>query len=122
MRAMETFLDAVGQTPLVRLHNVTRGVKPTILAKLEMLNPGGSVKDRIGLRMIEAAEGKYSQAIQTGLSRKQVIQMQCARRREGKGVIEQHRVYAWLRLHANIVDLRLARKGRAISAYSGRAG
>src|SRR5437879_11371523 len=56
MRAMETFLDAVGRTPLVRLHNVTRGVKPTILAKLEMLNPGGSVKDRIGLRMIEAAE------------------------------------------------------------------
>ena len=56
MRAMETFLDAVGRTPLVRLHNVTRGVKPTILAKLEMLNPGGSVKDRIGLRMIESAE------------------------------------------------------------------
>src|SRR5438477_6173379 len=56
MRAMETFLDAVGRTPLVRLHNVTRGVRPTILAKLEMLNPGGSVKDRIGLRMIEAAE------------------------------------------------------------------
>src|SRR5438477_1622779 len=56
MRAMETFLDAVGRTPLVRLHSVTRGVKPTILAKLEMLNPGGSVKDRIGIRMIEAAE------------------------------------------------------------------
>jgi len=56
MRVIDTFLDAVGYTPLVRLHNVTRGVKPTILAKLEMLNPGGSVKDRIGLRMIEAAE------------------------------------------------------------------
>src|SRR5437867_1477379 len=56
MRVMNTFLDAVGNTPLVRLHRVTRGVKPTILAKLEMLNPGGSVKDRIGLRMIEAAE------------------------------------------------------------------
>ena len=56
MRVMDTFLDAVGDTPLVRLHAVTRGVKPTILAKLEMLNPGGSVKDRIGLRMIEAAE------------------------------------------------------------------
>jgi cystathionine beta-synthase len=53
---MDTFLDAVGETPLVRLHNVTRGVKPTILAKLEMLNPGGSVKDRIGLRMVLAAE------------------------------------------------------------------
>jgi cystathionine beta-synthase len=56
MRVLDTFLDAVGDTPLVRLHSITRGVKPTILAKLEMLNPGGSVKDRIGLRMIEAAE------------------------------------------------------------------
>jgi cystathionine beta-synthase len=53
---LDTFLDAVGDTPLVRLHTITRGVQPTILAKLEMLNPGGSVKDRIGLRMIEAAE------------------------------------------------------------------
>jgi cystathionine beta-synthase len=51
-----SFLDAVGHTPLVRLRSVTRGVRPAVLAKLEMLNPGGSVKDRIGLRMIEAAE------------------------------------------------------------------
>src|SRR2546428_2138008 len=57
MEVRETFLDAVGHTPLVRLHNITRGVAPTILAKLEMLNPGGSVKDRIGLRMIESAQG-----------------------------------------------------------------
>ena len=56
MEVLETFLDAMGNTPLVRLHRVASGVKPTILAKLEMLNPGGSVKDRIGLRMIEAAE------------------------------------------------------------------
>jgi cystathionine beta-synthase len=56
MKVMETFLDAMGNTPLVRLRKVTRGVRPTILAKLEMLNPGGSVKDRIGLRMIESAE------------------------------------------------------------------
>src|SRR5438093_13539730 len=56
MRVLESFLDAMGNTPLVRLSRVTAGVKPTILAKLEMLNPGGSVKDRIGLRMIEAAE------------------------------------------------------------------
>src|SRR5205809_6830781 len=46
----------MGNTPLVRLRRVTQGVLPTVLAKLEMLNPGGSVKDRIGLRMIEAAE------------------------------------------------------------------
>jgi cystathionine beta-synthase len=56
MRVIDTFLDAVGNTPLVRLGSITRGVEPTILAKLEMLNPGGSVKDRIGLRMIESAE------------------------------------------------------------------
>lgn len=56
MRVLESFLDAMGETPLVRLRHVTRGVRPTILAKLEMLNPGGSVKDRIGIRMIEAAE------------------------------------------------------------------
>src|SRR5438445_5188045 len=56
MRVYESFLDAVGDTPLVRLSRVARGVRPTVLAKLEMLNPGGSVKDRIGIRMIEAAE------------------------------------------------------------------
>jgi cystathionine beta-synthase len=56
VQALDTFLDAMGHTPLVRLHTVTRGVRPTVLAKLEMLNPGGSVKDRIGIRMIEAAE------------------------------------------------------------------
>src|SRR5947207_1771018 len=56
MEVMDSFLDATGDTPLVRLRRVTQGVLPTILAKLEMLNPGGSVKDRIGLRMVEAAE------------------------------------------------------------------
>ena len=56
MQVLDTFLDAMGNTPLVRLHRIARGVRPTILAKLEMLNPGGSVKDRIGLRMIEAGE------------------------------------------------------------------
>jgi cystathionine beta-synthase len=56
MRVMDNFLEATGDTPLVRLHRVARGVKPEIVAKLEILNPGGSVKDRIGLPMIEAAE------------------------------------------------------------------
>jgi cystathionine beta-synthase len=56
MRALDNFLEAMGNTPLVHLRTVTRGIRPTILAKLEMLNPGGSVKDRIGLRMIEQAE------------------------------------------------------------------
>ena len=56
MKFSESILDLVGNTPLVRLHKVTAGVRPTILAKLEELNPGGSVKDRIGLTMIEEAE------------------------------------------------------------------
>jgi cystathionine beta-synthase len=56
MQVLDTFLDAMGDTPLVRLNHITRGIRPTVLAKLEMLNPGGSVKDRIGIRMIEAAE------------------------------------------------------------------
>ena len=56
MAVLNTFLDALGDTPLVRLHTVTRGLEPAVLAKLEMLNPGGSVKDRIGIRMIEDAE------------------------------------------------------------------
>ena len=56
MDVLDTVLDAVGDTPLVRLGKVARSVEPTVLAKLEMLNPGGSVKDRIGLRMIETAE------------------------------------------------------------------
>ncbi|MGZ4150507.1 MAG: cystathionine beta-synthase [Actinomycetota bacterium] len=58
MQVLDTFLEAMGDTPLVRLHSVTRGLRPTILAKLEMLNPGGSVKDRIGIRMIEDAEAR----------------------------------------------------------------
>ena len=61
MQYVESILDLVGDTPLVRLTRVTRELgpqerQPLLLAKLEMLNPGGSVKDRIGLPMIEAAE------------------------------------------------------------------
>jgi cystathionine beta-synthase len=55
-RDYPTVLDLVGGTPLVRLQRLGRNVKPLLLAKLEYLNPGGSVKDRIGLRMIEQAE------------------------------------------------------------------
>jgi cystathionine beta-synthase len=51
-----TVLDLIGGTPLVRLQRLSKGYAPTLLAKLEYLNPGGSVKDRIGLRMIEEAE------------------------------------------------------------------
>jgi cystathionine beta-synthase len=55
-REYPTVLDLVGGTPLVRLQRLGRDGGPLLLAKLDYLNPGGSVKDRIGLRMIEAAE------------------------------------------------------------------
>ncbi len=55
-REYPTVLDLVGNTPIVRLQRIGRNVEPTLLAKLEYLNPGGSVKDRIGLALIEAAE------------------------------------------------------------------
>ena len=52
----DSLLDAIGHTPLLRLHKLGAGHRCQLVAKLEMLNPGGSVKDRIGIRMIEAAE------------------------------------------------------------------
>jgi cystathionine beta-synthase len=55
-RDYPSVLELVGRTPIVRLEKVGREVEPTLLAKLEYLNPGGSLKDRIGLAMIEAAE------------------------------------------------------------------
>jgi cystathionine beta-synthase len=52
----ETILGLIGRTPLVKLNKLTRGIQATVLAKMESLNPGGSVKDRIGISMIDAAE------------------------------------------------------------------
>src|SRR3712207_2771325 len=56
MKYAQHISELVGNTPLVQLTSVTRGLSATILAKVEYLNPGGSVKDRIALKMIEAAE------------------------------------------------------------------
>src|SRR6266705_1268277 len=52
----DNVLETIGWTPLIRLHKVTRGIRTPVYAKAEFFNPGGSVKDRIGLAMIEAAE------------------------------------------------------------------
>jgi cystathionine beta-synthase len=51
-----SIIQTIGRTPLVRLNSVTRGLHCTLAAKVEFFNPGGSVKDRIGLNIIEAAE------------------------------------------------------------------
>ncbi|WBB77423.1 cystathionine beta-synthase [Micromonospora sp. WMMD882] len=56
MQYYDNVVEMIGNTPLVRLRNVTAGIQATVLAKVEYLNPGGSVKDRIALRMVEDAE------------------------------------------------------------------
>ncbi len=56
MKVLDSILDAIGNTPMIRLSRVSRGLPCTMLAKCEFYNPGGSVKDRIGITMIEAAE------------------------------------------------------------------
>ncbi len=56
MQYVSNLIDLVGNTPLLQLTRVTDGAAPLVLAKLEYLNPGGSVKDRIALKMVEAAE------------------------------------------------------------------
>lgn len=52
----DNVLEAVGRTPLIRLNRINQGLKPTIYAKVEYFNPGGSVKDRIAINMIDEAE------------------------------------------------------------------
>ncbi|MFE1352350.1 cystathionine beta-synthase [Kitasatospora phosalacinea] len=56
MRYHNSIIELVGDTPLVKLNKVAEGISATVLAKVEYFNPGGSVKDRIAMRMIEAAE------------------------------------------------------------------
>jgi len=56
MRFASSVLDLIGDTPLVRLNRVTEGITATVLAKVEYFNPGGSAKDRIATRIIDAAE------------------------------------------------------------------
>ncbi len=56
MEYHENVLGLIGHTPLVKLHRLAKGIKATVLGKMENLNPGFSVKDRIGVAMIEAAE------------------------------------------------------------------
>src|SRR5512133_2014532 len=55
-RIADNITQLIGNTPLVRLQRIADGAQAEILLKLEYANPGGSVKDRIGLSMIEAAE------------------------------------------------------------------
>src|SRR5450756_2275546 len=56
MNCADSILDTVGNTPLVCLHKVAAELPVTVLAKVEALNPGGSIKDRIGIAMVTDAE------------------------------------------------------------------
>ena len=56
MRYASSVVELVGNTPLVRLNSLTKGLRPLVLAKVEYVNPGGSVKDRIAMKMITDAE------------------------------------------------------------------
>jgi len=56
VRVHDSLVELIGNTPLVRLHKVSQGLPAQVLAKVEYFNPGGSVKDRIAVRMVEAAE------------------------------------------------------------------
>lgn len=56
MEYKNSILELIGNTPLIKLNKITKGLKPQVFAKLESQNPGGSVKDRIGLYMITDAE------------------------------------------------------------------
>ena len=56
MKYVEHVSDLIGNTPLIKLNSVTKGIKPTVLAKVEYFNPGGSIKDRIAEKLIDAAE------------------------------------------------------------------
>ena len=56
MKIYDNVLETIGKTPLIRLNKITEGISATVVAKQESRNPGGSVKDRICLSMIEEAE------------------------------------------------------------------
>ncbi len=56
MKVFNNILEAIGNTPMVKINRITREIPATVYAKMEMMNPGNSVKDRIGIKMIEDAE------------------------------------------------------------------
>jgi cystathionine beta-synthase len=56
MKTYKNVIEVIGETPLIELSRISKGVRPRIFVKAEFFNPGGSIKDRIGIRMLEAAE------------------------------------------------------------------
>ena len=89
MRYANSVIDLIGNTPLVKLNRVTEGITATVLAKVEYVNPGGSVKDRIAVRMIEAAEA--SGALKPGGT---IVEPTSGNTGVGLALVAQQRGYA----------------------------
>ena len=87
-RPYESVLETIGWTPLIRLHHVTRGIRTPVYGKAEFFNPGGSVKDRIGLPIIERAEreGRSSRAARSSRARAATPGVGLAHRRGAQGL------------------------------------
>jgi hypothetical protein len=83
-REYPTVLDLVGHTPLARLQRIVPDDAATVLAKLEYIGPGGSVKDRIGIKLIEAAEWEVEAGVDvTRLRRRKPCRSSTDARRNG---------------------------------------
>ncbi|GAA1269552.1 cystathionine beta-synthase [Sphaerisporangium rubeum] len=91
MRVHNSLIELMGNTPLVKLHKVTAGLSAQVLAKVEYFNPGGSVKDRIALRMVEAAE--RSGALRPGGV---IVEPTSGNTGVGLAIVAQHKGYRCL--------------------------
>lgn len=62
-RIHDSILDAIGDTPVVRLSRLASGLSPQVVAKVESLNPGGSIKDRVAVSLIDASSSPQAQRV-----------------------------------------------------------
>lgn len=108
-RIYNSVLETIGRTPLIRLNRVAKGVKCTIVAKLESRNPGGSVKDRIALSMIEKAEKQ-------GLIKKGTVIVEPTSGNTGIGLALVSAVKGY-RLILTMPDTMSTERRRLLSAY-----
>jgi cystathionine beta-synthase len=105
----ESVVDLIGHTPLVRLRSVTKGIQATVVAKVEYLNPGASVKDRIAVRMIDDAE--QSGALQPGGT---IVEPTSGNTGIGLAIVAQQRGYSCVFVCPDKVS---ADKIRVLEAY-----
>jgi cystathionine beta-synthase len=108
----DSIIDTIGNTPIVRLQRVTKGIACTVLAKLEYFNPGGSVKDRIGLPMVEDFERR-------GLLRPGGTVVECTSGNTGVG-LAMACVARGYRTIFTMPDKMSAEKIRLLKAYGAR--